>query len=216
MSRRGAARQGAYSSFTRKLLARDIVPGQLVTQRELVVLTGMTLAAVREMIPRLEAEGLIRTVPQRGLQVMTIDLELIRDAFQLRRIIEGEAFRAYCQTASDETLEAIADAHSDVRAAALGGVTSDLLARAQKMDWDFHDAAIDAMGNRILSDIHRVNAIKIRLIRNEDTRMLPELVTSVIDEHVAVIDALRARDPDAAVRAIQAHIDVARRRALDI
>ena len=36
--------------------------------------------AIRELIPRLEADGLIRTVPQRGMQVAQVDVRLIRDA----------------------------------------------------------------------------------------------------------------------------------------
>src|SRR5215204_2289747 len=59
-------REKAYESFTRHLLARDVRPGQFVSQRRLVELTGLTLGAIRELIPRLEAEGLIKTVPQRG------------------------------------------------------------------------------------------------------------------------------------------------------
>ena len=210
------AREDAYSSFTERLLARDIAPGQIVTQRELMALTGMNLAAIREMVPRLEADGLIRTVPKRGLQVLSIDLDLIRNAFQLRRILETEAFRAYCRTAPDGEL-AYADAeHRSVRNQARHGVSQGLLAKAQKMDWAFHDRVIDALGNRMISDIHRVNAIKIRLIRNADTRMMPELVVSVLDEHVAILKALRARDESATVGAIEDHIESARRRALDI
>ncbi len=95
-------------------------------------------------------------------------------------------------------------------------MTPDLLARAQRMDWAFHDHVVDHMQNRIISDIHRVNAIKIRLIRNADTRMLPELVVSVMDEHLTVIQALEARDPARTVEAIHAHIDSAKRRALGV
>jgi len=84
-------RDHAYSNFTKKLLARDIQPSQIVSQRELIGLTRMPLGAIREMIPLLEADGLIKTVPKRCLQVLSIDLELVRNAFQLRSIIEGEA-----------------------------------------------------------------------------------------------------------------------------
>lgn len=209
-------RDHAYSSFTEKLLARDIAPGQFVSQRELVELTGMPLGAIREMIPRLEADGLIRTSPKRGLQVLTIDLDLIREAFQLRRIIEGEAFSEFCATAPDADLARIAEEHAAIRDAAGQGVTAELLDRAQKMDWAFHDHVVDHLGNGIISDIHRVNAIKIRLIRNADTRMLPELVVSVMDEHMAIVEALLARDRAAAVAAIHAHIDSAKRRALGV
>lgn len=210
------ARDHAYSSFTQKLLAQDIAPGQIVSQRELVELTGMPLGAIREMIPRLEADGLIQTVPKRGLQVLNIDLDLVRNAFQLRRMIEGEAIALFCAQASTAQIAQIATEHRTIRAQAVGGLPEDLLAQAQKMDWAFHDLVVDAMGNQIISDIHRVNAIKIRLIRNSDTRMLPELAVSVMDEHLAVIDALLARDATAAVAAMHAHIDSAKRRALGL
>ena len=210
------ARDHAYSSFTEKLLARDITPGQIVSQRELVDLTGMPLGAIREMIPRLEADGLIQTVPQRGLKVLSIDLDLVRNAFQLRHIIEAEAIAAFCASAPEEEIAEITNEHREIRAQALEGLSPALLERAQRMDWAFHDRVVDAMGNRIISDIHRVNAIKIRLIRNSDTRMLPELAVSVLDEHLAVLEALTARDAAAAVAAMKAHIESARRRALGL
>lgn len=212
-----AARQRdhAYSSFTDKLLSRDIQPGQFVSQRELVELTGMPLGAIREMIPRLEADGLIRTSPKRGLQILSIDLDLIRNAFQLRRIIEGEAFASFCRTAQDDDLARIAREHAEMRDEAARGVTPDVLERAQRMDWAFHDHVVDHMQNRIVSDIYRVNSIKIRLIRNENTRMLPELVISVMDEHMPIVDALVARNEAATIAAVQAHINSARSRALE-
>lgn len=209
-------RDHAYSSFTEKLLARDIQPGQFVSQRELVELTGMPLGAIREMIPRLEADGLIRTSPKRGLQVLSIDLDLIRNAFQLRRIIEGEAFAQFSDAASDDDLARIQTEHTAIRDEAERAVTPALLERAQRLDWAFHDHVVDHMGNQIISDIHRVNAIKIRLIRNADTRLLPELVVSVMDEHMAIVAALLARDRAATVTAIHAHIDSAKRRALGV
>ncbi|MDF0597414.1 GntR family transcriptional regulator [Psychromarinibacter halotolerans] len=209
-------RDHAYTSFTRKLLDRDIEPGQIVSQRELVALTGMPLGAIREMIPRLEADGLIETVPKRGLKVLSIDLNLIRNAFQLRRIIEREAFEQFCDEGKDDEIEKMVEDHRSIREEALKGVDADLLARAQHMDWAFHDHVIDALGNELISSVHRVNAIKIRLIRNADTRMLPELVVSVLDEHLAVIYALQARNRARTVSAIHAHIDSAKRRALSL
>ncbi len=207
-------RDHAYSNFTEKLLAQDIRPGQIVSQRELVELTGMPLGAIREMIPRLEADGLIQTVPKRGLQILAIDLDLVRNAFQLRSIIEGEAISEFCKTATTEEIDRLAAQHEDIRDAAVESMSPEVLQKAQQIDWEFHDQIIDAMGNSIISDIHRINAIKIRLIRNSDTRMLPELVVSVLDEHLAIFAALKERDSAEAVVAIHAHIQSAKRRAL--
>lgn len=208
-------RDQAYETFTEQLLTRQISMGQFVSQRELVKLTGMPLGAIREMIPRLEADGLIRTVPNRGLQIVQVDLGLIRNAFQLRMVLEREAVRNFVSAASDEELQDLRRRHLETREAALEtGVTPELLAAAQQMDWDMHDRMIDALGNEIISAIYRTNSIKIRLIRNEDTRMLPDLLVSVMDEHLALIEALVARNRPAAEAALEAHIDSAKRRAV--
>lgn len=209
-------REQAYQSFTARLLARDIRPGQFVSQRELVGITGMSLGAIRELIPRLEADGLIKTVPQRGMQIAHVDLNLIRNAFQFRLILEKEAVTEFVETASDDELEALRQVHQATLIEAQRSVTPDLLARAQQMDWDLHDLMIDRLGNDIISSAYRVNSIKIRLIIFERVRMLPELVVSVMNEHLPIIKALQRRDPAAAVAAIQAHIGSARARALQI
>lgn len=209
-------RDQAYAAFTEQLLARQISLGQFVSQRELVKLTGMPLGAIREMIPRLEADGLIRTVPNRGLQIVQVDIGLIRNAFQLRLVLEREALRNFVTSATEAELLDLRRRHVETRQAALTGVTPELLNNAQQMDWDMHDQMIDALGNEIISAIYRTNSIKIRLIRSEDTRMLPELVVSVMDEHLAILDGLIARDTARAEAALEAHLDSAKRRAVRI
>jgi DNA-binding GntR family transcriptional regulator len=209
-------RERAYASFTEHLLARTIVPGQFVSQRELVETTGMPLGAIREMIPRLEADGLIRTVAQRGMQVAQVDVHLIRNAFQLRLVIEREAVACFCRTAAQDELDQMLADHSAIRAEASGWVTPTQLERAQQLDWAFHDRMVDALENALISDVYRVNSVKIRLIRLAQTRMLPTLLPSVMDEHLAIIRAMQARDAVVAVAALEAHIEVARRRALGV
>ena len=209
-------REKAYRSFTERLLARDIRPGQFVSQRELVGITGMSLGAIRELIPRLEADGLIKTVPQRGMQIAHVDLNLIRNAFQFRLVLEKEAVAHFAEAASDEELKAIHQMHLATLAEAEHGVTPDRLRRAQQMDWDLHDLMIDRLGNDIISNAYRVNSIKIRLIIFERVRMLPELVVSVMHEHLPIIEALRRRDSAGAIAALEAHIASARARALQI
>ena len=209
-------RDHAYSNFTEKLLARDIKPGQILSQRELVELTGRSLGAIREMIPRLEADGLIKTVPKRGLQVLSVDIELVRNAFQLRSIIETEAISNFCRIASSREIEKIDQDHQKLKVLAGEGVSADALKRAQKTDWDFHDMIVDRLENKIISDIYRVNMIKIRLIRNSKTSIYPDLLSSVLDEHFAIIEALTSRDVGAAVFTLQTHINSARKRALNI
>jgi DNA-binding GntR family transcriptional regulator len=212
----GTLRDRAYVSFTRRLLAKEIRPGQFVSQRELVALTGLPLGAIRELIPRLEAEGLIKTVPQRGMQIAHVDLSLVRDAFQFRLVLEREAAATYAVRASDAELARWRAAHQDVVRRAARGVGGKLIDEAQALDDGFHVAVIDALGNAIISNAYRVNAIKIRLIRQSLTRLDDELVVPVMREHIRLVEALEQRDPARAEEAFASHIANARDRALGL
>lgn len=210
-------RERAYESFTRHLLAKDIRPGQFISQRELVQLTGMPLGAIREMVPRLEADGLIVTVPQRGMQIANVDLKLVRNCYHLRTVLEKEAVAHYTMHASDAEIQEHAQALDRVmRRAQSGPITRKLLEEAQAVDWGFHDAIIDALGNELLSNVYRVNSIKIRLIRLERVVLSPEVLLPAMREHADIMAAMQARDAGAAVKAMEKHMMSARNRAMGI
>lgn len=209
-------REKAYASFTHHLLARAVRPGQFVSQRRLMELTGLPLGAIRELIPRLEAEGLIKTVPQRGLQIAHIDLNLIREAFQLRIFLEKEAVALFTHQASDEVVAWLLKQHRDIAdAIQAGDVSQELEVHAQTVDWGMHDAFIDALGNTIISNAYRVNSIKMRLI-GEDRFRINGHVGPVMNEHLQVLEAIQRRSPADAVAALVSHINGARDRALKI
>ncbi len=207
-------RAQAHESFVSALLKGDLRPGDIVTQRELVRLTGQPLGAVREMIPRLEAEGLILTVPKRGLQVPTIDVDLIREASQLRRVLEREAFVAFCASADTEELAEMARLHRDLRLRVSEGDTP--FEQVQSLDWGFHERVVAAAGNRIMTEVHRINQIKVRMIRNADPARSSARLAAVLDEHLAVIYALQARNPGRTSGALLAHLENARKRVLGL
>ncbi len=212
-------RARAYQGFTHQILSGKIRSGQFVSQRELMTLLDMPLAAVREMIPRLEAGGLIKTVPQRGLQIAHVDLKLIRNAFQVRTLIEREAVQHFVHIASDSELQAIEASHRDIleRASALSKPVSDeasLLDDAQAVDWGLHDRMVDAMGNDILSEIYRVNSLRVRLIKLEHSVITPTRLIPAMQEHLRFIAALLRRDAAEATRLLEEHINSARNRVM--
>lgn len=207
----------AYQGFTQQILSGGIRPGQFISQRELMALLDMPLGAVREMIPRLEAGGLIKTVPQRGLQIVHVDLKLIRNAFQLRAMIEREAVRHFAEVASDDELASIEDSHRDIlRRAAASNADGPLLDDAQALDWGLHDRMVDALGNEIVSDLYRVNSLRIRLIKLEHSVITPARLIPAMQEHLRFIAALRKRDGEGAADLLDQHLHSARERVLSV
>lgn len=205
----------AYQGFTHQIVSGGIHSGQFISQRELMALLDMPLGAVREMIPRLEAGGLIRTVPQRGLQIAHVDLKLIRNAFQVRAMIEREAVLHFAHAASAQELDAIEAAHRDIlRRASATPADAALIDDAQALDWGLHDRMVDALGNEIVSEMYRVNSLRVRLIKLEQSVITPARLIPAMQEHLLFITALRARDPVRAAELLHAHIQSARDRVM--
>lgn len=209
-------REKAYENFTENLLASRIRPGQFVSQRELVDLMKMPLGAIRELIPRLEADGLIETVPQRGMQIANVDLKLVRNAFQLRIILEKTAALRFTKVASDEAIEKLEAAHQQILKRAERKIDERLVNDAQEVDWSLHDALIGSLENEIISNIYRVNSIKIRLIRLERVLLNPRVLMPAMQEHLVVIKAMKKRDPGMVDDALRIHLDSALRRAMGV
>ena len=210
-------RARAYESFRQQILEANIHPGQFISQRELVQLLGMPLGAVRELIPRLEAEGLLRTVPQRGLQIAHVDLALINNAFQLRLVLEREAASRFCATVSNADLTAIEEAHLRiVERARQGPIDATLLTDAQTVDWGLHDLMIDALGNPLISEMYRVNSLRVRLIRLERAMLSEDALMPAMEEHLWFIEALKRRDAEQVATRLAHHIESAHRRVLGL
>lgn len=219
-SRKTTLREQAYGTFTAHLMARNLRAGQFISQRELVDLTGLKLGAIRELIPRLETEGLVTTVPKRGMQIAHVDLHLIRDAFLFRLFLEVEATRHFTRDAAKHLITALKESHLEIIAAceaakAAGGIPPALVAKAQSIDWAMHDSIIDHLGNKIISETYRVNSVKIRLIKQEQTRLNDRLVISTMQEHMQIINAMDSGDVEAAAEAMREHIHAARKRAME-
>ncbi|MBA3446399.1 MAG: GntR family transcriptional regulator [Pseudaminobacter sp.] len=209
-------REQAYIGYTRSLLSNEIKPGQFITQRELVAITGLPLGAIRELVPRLEAEGLIRTAPQRGMQVPQVDINLVRNAFQFRLFLEEAAVRIFARNAASELIATIRQRHEDILARHDAGENAGLMEEAEATDLMLHEAVIDHLNNEIVSNAYRVNWIKIKLIRLAETRLYITMIPQVMGEHMKIIEAIERRDEGAAARAMADHIGIARHRAVSI
>lgn len=208
-------RDQAYDAFMSHLVARRLLPGQFVSQREIARLSDMSLASIREIIPRLEAEGMLKAISQRGLQIVRIDLRMVTEAFQLREVVETDAISAFLRRAGDDEIARHAEALASIRRRTASGVTAALLQEAQDDDWALHDAFIAALDNTIISELYRVNSVRIRMIVGERIGLSVRRLPVAIAEHEAILAALLRRDEDGAKAALLAHLASSRRRALN-
>lgn len=212
----GRVRQSGYEHFQAALLDGRLRPGQLVSQRDLVDLMNLSIGALRELLPRLESEGLIHVMPQRGIQIPAIDLPMIRDAFQMRAALEREAVLSALRTVSDAVLHEQLDLHRGQVEAVHRDPSDAVLDRGQAIDTAFHMLLVQATGNELIKAAYDINSIRIRLIKLDRIRLTAVTLPAAFGDHIAVIEALLARDAAAAAAAMDRHIANARERALEL
>ncbi|GLQ55422.1 GntR family transcriptional regulator [Devosia nitrariae] len=207
-------RQTAYRRFQDLLLSGDIRPGQSLSQRELMAKLGISLGALRELLARWEAEGLLAVMPQRGIQITTVDLRMIRESYQLRIAYEREATIYAVEHLSDDQLNAQRLLHTDILERANQGITGQLLDEAQRIDSGFHDFLIAATGNETMIQAYSINSIRVRMIHLDRIKLNPVVLAPALEDHLEIIDGILARDRERAVVAIERHLYNARQRAV--
>lgn len=203
-------RQVAYQRIEDLLNWGKVRPGQMISQRELVEMTEVTLSAVREAIPRFEAEGLLQTLPQRGLMVPSLDVAFVREAYQMRRIIELATLPDLLGKLDRAIVREWIQWHLDARDRLASDSNSDLtsfLRDFQLYDWDMHAGIVNGMDNSLISNVYRVTAIKIRMSAQSRVRVTRQNATRVIKEHLEFLNPLLEGDADAATKALSYHID---------
>ena len=111
----------AYAALEQRLVTLDLAPGTLVTERDLVDLTGIGRTPVREAVLRLADEGLLQVMPRKGLQVAPVSRRQMARVLELRRSVERLVVTAAARRADAVTrarLEALAtaleEAHADL------------------------------------------------------------------------------------------------------
>ena len=209
-------REVAYERFKAELFKRNLTPGQFVSQGELCELLDVPLGPTREALKRLEAESLVRLIPQRGIQITDIGVTLIHEAFEFRTILELAGVRHLALHGDEAAIADLGARSTAVLRRLDGGSDTDprLLDAALQVDWAMHDMIVESVGNRIMIGAHRQNFDKIRMIRLHGRS--PRYLPLALEEHAGVIRALKKRDPDKAAAALAHHLKCAERRALGL
>lgn len=208
--------QAGYDRFQQALLLGKIRPGQVVSQRELVDLLGLSIGALRELLPRLATEALLTVMPQRGIRIMAIDLPMIRDAFQMRMAFEREAVMTAVRRMPDDLLVEQRALHMTMVERVKIDPSPALFEASQRLDADFHNLLIASTENELLIQAYNVNSIRVRLIKLDRVRLSSVNLPSAFADHISVIDAILSRNIGDAITAMDAHMIHARENAMQL
>jgi DNA-binding GntR family transcriptional regulator len=207
---------GAYVRILEMLFDRKIPAGAFLSQNDLVKLLGVPIAPLREALKLLEAEGIVVIHQRSGIQFVKPGLELTRSTFQFRIILERSAAMAYAQTADDAELTEIERRHLlAIEAIERDGLTPSVRDEVEALELLIHLAIIRSLSNPLIESAYKRLHNYVRLIRLERRVTAPVVVRS-LQEHVEILAACKAHDPEAAASAAQAHLTAALQRSLGL
>lgn len=204
----------AYDLIKEKIFSRVLKPGQFVTQAELVKLLGLSLGPLREAIQQLMWEELVLVHPQRGIQIAQTNIKQVREAFQLRKILEKEAVHNYVKNASDEKVDLLEVSIDEiVKRSKAAREDEALLIDVLNVDFGFHETLINELRNDLISQVFKRNFDKIRIAWLESAYTY-EIVGPAMKEHSLILKAIKMRDLNAADKAVENHLDISLKRIM--
>lgn len=192
----------AYEHIRQAILSHRLRPGDRLREADLAEEIGLSRTPLREALARLEADGLIVNDPARGLAVMQLDYNMVGELYFIREVLEGTAARLAAQHASEVELTIIDEICDQYRRALGDGAALSMRNR------QFHEALYRCAHNRYL--VKTLNGLHDALALLGDSMLNdPKRAGQTLQEHAEILEAIKARDPDAAEQATRRHIRTA-------
>lgn len=113
-------RQQVLEALRSAIVSGQLAPGQRLTERELIEMTGVSRTVVRESLRQLEVEGLVEIIPNKGPVVRELSISEAKDLYRIRGVLEGLAARLFAENADAAALQTLDDALARVRRAYAG------------------------------------------------------------------------------------------------
>ena len=199
---RGTSEEAVYEKIKNAIKKRYIKQGSQLVEGSLAQNLGVSRTPVRIAIKRLESEGLVNTIPNRGAFVITPTLQEIQETFQVRTQLEEMAAGL---TARIITPKQIAELNQLIELEKKVFNTGDL-GIYYEVNETFHLKIAELSGNKVLTSyvrelIDRTSIFLILFDPFAKLTMSPSLIS-----HQEIVDALARHNPAVSAAAIASHI----------
>ncbi|MGY0071191.1 GntR family transcriptional regulator [Streptomyces sp. QTS137] len=195
------AKQHAVAQLRQAILRGEMAPAQRLVENELAERFGVTRASIRAALIDLEAQGLVERIRNRGSRVRVVTVEEAVAITECRMVLEGLCAAKTAATADDAQLDRLTELGTAMSKAVADG---EPLVYSQ-LNQELHTRIQEFSGQRTaVALLDRLNG---QLVRHRfQLALRPGRSQHSLTEHLAMIEAIRARDPEAAEAAVRAHL----------
>jgi DNA-binding GntR family transcriptional regulator len=201
-ARHGSLRSEVYRRLRENILQGTYKRGAALTEQQVAQTMGVSRTPIREAFSQLELDGLVSSIPNKGVVVEGFDDRDIEDLYEVRSQMEGLAAARAARQMNDEQRLALREAYeSECRC------TEDLadFNLLQDMDNAFHDLIFKGTGSKILENILKPINIYTRHARSISLAT-PGRSKQVVVEHGRILEAILSRDCEKAHQCMSEHI----------
>ncbi len=195
-----------YERMVATILDHRLPPGTKLIEDRLATAFGVSRTRIRPVLVRLANEQIVVLTPNRGATVARPTEQEAREVFQVRRMIEPTLIECFIDNASAADIATLTQCIADEEAARASGD----MRRAIRLSGDFHlhiaNASQHQTLGRILRELVSRTSLVLMTYRANPLLTLPPLSACGCQEHRALLNAIRLRDPAAAARLMLGHL----------
>lgn len=182
-------------------------PGQRLVERELTEMLGVSRTSVREALRELAAEGLVRSIPNKGMVVAGLAPREVANLYELRSALEGLAARLFVERATPEQVKELRAAYERI--------ASDVAAKRDALEAkdEFYAVLFAGAENDELRAVVEGLHARVRRMRAISLAQ-PGRSAQTLREIRAIVRAIERRDATAAAAACSRHVELAGKAAL--
>jgi DNA-binding GntR family transcriptional regulator len=196
-----AATQLAVAALRTALFDGDLSPGQRLVESELAETYAVSRASVRAALIALTAEGLVERIPNRGARVRVVSVAEAVAITECRMVLEGLCAAKAAERATDGEVQTLSTLGDQLRQAVADGDPM----KYSALNRDLHRLVREYSQQAVAAEL--LDRLNGQIVRHQFRLALragrPQIS---LPEHLAIIDAIAARDPAAAEAAARAHL----------
>lgn len=192
--------ESTYEVLLEQILRGDYRPGEVVKERRLAMDIGVNPATIRRAAEWLRRDGLLDRLPRRGWQVTLLSPRDLKDAYDIRLLLEPLAIAGAIQRITTQDLDQLSEQTERLISMAEQATVYD----RREADHQFHKVICEASGNHTLVQTLLPLVRKVLLITTVGFRYGRSMRS--FEEHREILKAMYARDEKEAVKQIKSHL----------
>lgn len=197
----GSLSARAYGVLYEAIISLAYKPGEIMRKSEICDALGVSRSPVSEAIAMLANEGLVKVVPQAGTFVSRFSMAEIREGAFLREALELAAVELVASSVTEAQL-VLLRRNMGIQYALVEDQDFDGFFQA---DAQMHDLILSFTGFKRLAQLASSSWVQVNRARHQNLPS-PGRIQEAVEEHQSIVDAITARDGDAARQATQHHL----------